>query len=108
VKIVGPFVNRMTQLGEFNFVLGNGESLIAHAHTRLYALRRSCRKDGCRQTVVLLATSPLTEEPWVQLASGSIHVYANGQERSAVARSTRGRIVRAASKVSAVQRDQMR
>ncbi len=108
VKTLGPLVNRMAELGEFNFVLGNGESLIAHAHTRLYALRRSCRKDGCRQMVVLLATSPLTEEPWVQLASGSIHVYANGQERSAVARSTRGRSARVLSKVSAVQHDQMR
>ena len=108
MRTIGPLVNRLAELGEFNFVLGNGESLIAHAHTRLYALRRSCRKDGCRQTVVLLATSPLTGEPWVQLASGSIHVYANGQECSAVARSMRGRIVRAASKVSAVQRDQMR
>jgi glutamine amidotransferase len=92
VKTLGPLVNRMAELGEFNFVLGNGESLIAHAHTRLYALRRSCRKDGCRQMVVLLATSPLTEESWVQLASGSIHVYANGQECPAVARSTHGRI----------------
>jgi glutamine amidotransferase len=92
VKTLGPLVNRMAELGEFNFVLGNGESLIAHAHTRLYALRRSCRKDGYRQMVVLLATSPLTEELWVRLASGSIHVYVNGQERPAVARSTRGRL----------------
>ena len=108
VRTIGPLVTRMAERGEFNFVMSNGESLIAHAHTRLYALRRSCRRDGCRQIVVLLATSPLTEEPWVQLASGSIHVYAHGQERSAVSRSTRGCIARATSKVSAVQHDQMR
>ena len=91
VKTIGPFVDRMAELGELNFVLGNGESLIAHAHTKLHALRRSCCTDGCRRQVVLLATSPLTVEPWVQLAPGTIHLFANGQERSAVARPTRFR-----------------
>lgn len=102
LKTIGPLVNRMTELGEFNFVMGNGESLIAHAHTRLYALRRSCHTDSCRRNVVLLATAPLTDEPWVQLTPGSIHVYANGRERSAVVRPTRGRLARAASEVSTV------
>lgn len=76
---IHPLVNRMTALGEFNFVLGNGESLIVHAHTKLHSLRRSCCDNGCGQNVILLATSPLTDEPWVKLNPG-IHVYAHGEE----------------------------
>ena len=94
VKTIAPLVNRMAELGELNFVLGNGESLIVHAHTRLHALRRTCGMDGCRRNVVLLATAPLTDEPWVQLAPGSIHVYEYGQECSAGAGPERGRVTR--------------
>jgi predicted glutamine amidotransferase len=92
VKTILPLVDRLAELGEFNFMLGNGESLIVHAHTKVHALRRSCRTDGCRRNVVLLATSPLTNEPWVQLAPGTIHVYANGRESSAIAESRRGHV----------------
>lgn len=94
VQTIGPLVDRMAELGEFNFVLGNGESLIAHAHTNLHALHRTCYEQGCRRRIVLLATSPLTDEPWVKLAPGSIHAYANGQECAAVARSTGPRAAR--------------
>ncbi len=90
VETIRPLVKRLADLGEFNFVLGDGESLIVHAHTNLHALRRTCRADGCRRNVVLLATSPLTSEPWVRLAPRTIHVYANGRESSDIAVSKRG------------------
>jgi predicted glutamine amidotransferase len=80
VDTIRPVVARLAELGEFNFVLGNGESLIVHAHTNLHVLRRSCRADDCRQKVILLATSPLTGEPWVRLPAGSVHVYAHGRD----------------------------
>ena len=109
VKTIGPLVDRIAELGEFNFVLGNGESLIVYAHTKLHALRRSCRTDGCKRKVVLIATSPLTDEPWVQLAPGSIHVYAKGRECFAVARPSRGRVTGDPPEaVSTVQHGQMR
>jgi predicted glutamine amidotransferase len=84
----------LAELGEFNFILGNGENLIVHAHTKLHALHRSCRTDGCRRDVILLATSPLTDEPWVQLSPSSIHVYASGREISAIAGPICGHVTR--------------
>lgn len=94
IKTIQPLVARLAELGEFNFMLGDGENLIVHAHTKLHAVRRSCRTDGCRRNVVLLATSPLTDEPWVQLIPGSIHIFANGREISATAGAARGHVVR--------------
>jgi glutamine amidotransferase len=78
VEIIEPLVERLCAFGEFNFILSDGESLIVHAHTNLHALHRTCGIDNCAQKVVLLATSPLTDEPWVRLENGSIHVYSNG------------------------------
>ena len=95
IDTIRPLVDRLADLGEFNFVLGNGKSLIVHAHTKLYALRRQCRVGGCRREVVLLATSPLTDEPWAPLAPRSFHVYANGRESFAVAPPLPAHIARA-------------
>lgn len=68
----------LSRFGECNFVMSDGERLFVHAHTRLSALRRICRKDGCAQEVVLLATEPLTEEGWTPLSG--LHVFSGGRE----------------------------
>ncbi len=73
-------VASLAGLGEFNFVLANGTYLVVHAHTRLHALRRVCREDGCDQVVTLVATLPLTGEDWHPLAQSSLHVLAAGEE----------------------------
>jgi glutamine amidotransferase len=83
VERLQPVVDQLERLGPFNFLLSDGESLIAHAHTRLHALRRTCAGECGICDVVLLATSPLTEEPWLTLEPGSIHVYASGREVTA-------------------------
>jgi glutamine amidotransferase len=80
VERLQPVVDQLARLGPFNFLLSNGESLIAHAHTRLHALRRNCAGECATCDVVLLATSPLTDEPWMALEPSSIHVYAGGRE----------------------------
>ncbi len=80
VDTIRPLAVRLAGLGEFNFMLGNGDYLFVHAHTRLHELRRSCLKEGCMQEAVLLATVPLTDENWRPLAPDGIHVYANGRE----------------------------
>lgn len=79
VETIRPTVDRLAELGEFNFMLGNGESLIVHAHTNLHELRRHCRVDGCQREVALIATMPLTDEHWVKLAPRSIHIYTDGR-----------------------------
>ena len=110
VETIRPVVDRLAEFGEFNFVLGNGESLIVHAHTKLHALRRSCRIEGCQRDVVLLATSPLTNEPWSPLAPRSMHVYANGRESfvtsRARARIGQGRV--RSQEVSAIHNGEVR
>lgn len=74
---IGSLIGQLSEFGEFNFLLSDGERLFVHAHTRLYALHRICFKDGCEQEVVLLATAPLTEENWAPLAG--LHVFADGR-----------------------------
>ncbi len=73
-------VASLAGLGEFNFVLANGTHLVVHAHTRLHAMRRVCRQDGCDQIVTLIATQPLTDEAWQPLAQSSLRVFAAGEE----------------------------
>lgn len=87
VEMSGPLVGKLSALGEFNFMLSEGENLIVHAHTHMHALRRTCGVDGCTQEVVLLATSPLTAEPWERLSPDSMHIYRNGKEITSVASS---------------------
>lgn len=78
VEAIWPLIDRLARIGEFNFLLSDGECLFVHAHTHLYMLHRSCHEDGCDQEVTLLATSPLTEEIWAPLAG--LHVFADGRE----------------------------
>ena len=80
VEAIRPLVARLAASGEFNFVMADDTNLFVHAHTQLHVLRRTCRADGCGQNVVLLATAPLTDEPWAALAPGSLLVYAGGRE----------------------------
>jgi len=80
INTIRPLVEKLAGMGEFNFILCNGQHMIAHAHTNLHILQRACTKEGCAQQVALIATSPLTSEPWVQLQNDRIYVYAQGQE----------------------------
>ena len=86
IQTIRPLVEKLAALGEFNFILSDGENLIVHTHTNLYSLTRTCRVASCQLEVVLLATSPLTDEPWVPLSPGSMHVYAKGREVTLTAR----------------------
>ena len=80
VEAIEPVVRQLTKRGEFNFMLSNGEHLIAHAHTRLHALHRTCAEEGCPQDVFLLATTPLTDEPWSASPPGTLLVLTRGME----------------------------
>ena len=80
IGAIRPLIDRLCGFGEFNFLLSNGEFLLAHAHTHLHALHRRCCEDGCDQTVCLLATEPLTPENWLPLRG--LHAFARGAELS--------------------------
>lgn len=79
VEIIRPLVRKLANFGEFNFILSDGKHLIAYAHTHLHVLQRLCTEHGCEQKVTLLATSPLTDEPWVPLANNEIYIFADGE-----------------------------
>ena len=80
VNTIQPVVDELASLGEFNFVLSDGECLYAHAHTRLHVLERTLATENSTHRMILLATAPLTEEPWQALAPGSLHIYREGKE----------------------------
>jgi len=80
LTLLMPLVQKLSSFGEFNFMLSDGENLVAHVHTHLSALRRCCAGGDKMQDIILLATSPLSGEPWEKLAPGSLHIYRNGKE----------------------------
>ncbi len=80
VATIRPVVDELTTFGEFNFILSDGKHLYAHAHTHLHSLRRTRSIGGKRHRMTLLATAPLTAEPWHALTPGSMHIYRHGEE----------------------------
>lgn len=83
--------------GTFNFLLCDGESLYAHASTRLHWLQRRhpfarvrlvdrdieidlAQANGPQDCMVLVATEPLTHgEDWTAFAPGELRVFAGGR-----------------------------
>ncbi len=80
VDTIQPVVDELATFGEFNFILSDGECLYVHAHTNLHRLQRTVATEQGVNKMTLLATDPLTAEPWRRLESGSIHVYQHGEE----------------------------
>jgi predicted glutamine amidotransferase len=74
-----PAISDINRREEFNFLMGNGEHLFVHAHTSLHKLERRCTQDGCNQKVQLIATRPLTEEPWQKMAPNTLLVLRAGE-----------------------------
>jgi glutamine amidotransferase len=94
--IVRRFAWELRHLGMANFIYADGDTLFAHGHRRqheggeirppgLFTIRRECaRGDGAEQStgvtvtpafdqhVVLIASVPLTDEPWRALGDGEI------------------------------------
>jgi predicted glutamine amidotransferase len=75
---IAPLVRELSERGEFNFILSNGEHLFVHAHTNLHVLEKSLGTSIHPESQVLLATAPLTDENWQPLATGGIRVYQSG------------------------------
>lgn len=80
VSTIRPVVDELAAFGEFNFILSDGECLYVHAHTRLHVLQRTLANGNGAHEMTLLATAPLTAEPWRALAPGSMHVYRQGRD----------------------------
>lgn len=77
----GTWMQRLAQLagsiavlGKFNFLLSDGDSLIAYGHDRLHYLESPEGSNG----LTLIATEPLTAEPWRPFARRELRVYKSG------------------------------
>ncbi|PCI42995.1 MAG: class II glutamine amidotransferase, partial [Alphaproteobacteria bacterium] len=104
LDIIADFAADLRVFGPANFLYADADILFAHAHRRhqpdggihppgLYLLQRSCREgevtlaDGGvtlppqHQDVILVASIPLTDEPWLPLAEGEIVAISKGHVR---------------------------
>jgi predicted glutamine amidotransferase len=65
---------RIATLGKFNFLLSDGEVLIAYGHDRLHHLEL----DDAHGRRSIIATEPLTDDAWQPFSPGELRVYRNG------------------------------
>ncbi len=101
LKIVADFAGWLRPLGPFNFIYSDGDTLFVHAHRRtqsggdirppgLHLLVRSCNEEAVdltasgvmlapvAQELVLIASVPLTDEPWEPVAEGEVIAITRG------------------------------
>ena len=103
LAVVSSFARALRSFGPANFLYSDGDVLFAHGHRRkqaatgkveapgLVLLGRWCREgqrgfvtsglsiDGADQVIGLVASVPLTDEPWEPLAEGEILVMSEGR-----------------------------
>ena len=95
-EAVGAIAATIASHGTFNFILSNGQIMLAHCSTRLhYVIRQypfaqarllDCdlhidfnRHNHLDDRMAVIATEPLTSgEPWVALAPGQLAMFADG------------------------------
>lgn len=84
------FAAELRALGPANFLYSDGELIFAHGHRRrrdsgeieppgLHLLCRRCVEGEHAQDVALVASVPLTAEPWRALREGEVTVLAGGR-----------------------------
>lgn len=103
MAVVSCFAQSVRPLGPANFLYSDGQTLFAHGHRRkqagssratppgLWLLQRWCHEDehgfaadgvaidGAGQRIALLASVPLSNEPWLALGEGEVVAVSNGQ-----------------------------
>jgi glutamine amidotransferase len=104
-EIVTGFAEWLRPLGPFNFVYTDGDTLFVHSHRRvqsdgevrppgLHLLVRSCDEEAIdlsqsgimmaptAQELALVASVPLTDEPWEPIAEGEVIALKGGLVRA--------------------------
>lgn len=72
----------VASLGKFNFLMSDGEHLIAYGHDRLHYLERfgSDQYDTVQDNSVMVATEPLDENAaWTSFQAGELRLYRAGR-----------------------------
>ncbi len=101
LEIVADFAAMLRRLGPFNFIYADGDALFVHAHCRtqsdgsvrppgLHLLDRSCNEQAIdltqsgvllapmAQELALVASVPLTDEPWEPIGEGEVIALTRG------------------------------
>ncbi len=66
----------IAEYGQFNFLMSDGEHLIAYGHDRLHSQQRI---EGDVRSVVIASVPLANDEPWEAFAPGELRVYRGGQ-----------------------------
>ena len=66
----------IAEYGQFNFLMSDGEHLIAYGHDRLHSQQRM---EGDVRSVVIASAPLADDEPWEAFAPGELRVYRGGQ-----------------------------
>lgn len=84
VAVLREPVQALSEMGELNFLMSDGVHLVAFANKRLehdlYQVSRACVERECEQQVIVLATTPLTDENWQPLEREHLYVFSAGRE----------------------------
>lgn len=112
LALFARFAGEMRALGPANFLYSDGDTLFVHAHRRmqgnggiappgLWRLARRCdcdpdipasehvKSDRDGQEVMLFASVPLSDEPWIPLAEGDVLAVRHGRLCEVAAREVR-------------------
>lgn len=103
LDVVSSFAQTLRAMGPANFLYSDGDTLFAHGDRRkqgasstvappgLVFLERRCRQgdrgfvtdgvavDGAEQKIILLASVPLSDQPWIPLGEGEVVAVSQGQ-----------------------------
>ncbi|MHB1678056.1 MAG: class II glutamine amidotransferase [Sulfuriferula sp.] len=81
LETVARVAEAVASYGQFNFLLSDGENLVAYAHDRLHYLEHhdSKRETGALD-IAYIATEPLLScAPWLPFEPGELRIYRHGQ-----------------------------
>lgn len=75
LDVLGAVSEQIAGHGKFNFVLSDGEHLIAYGHDRLHFLEST----GDMDETVMIATEPLSDDAgWTPFETGELRIYRAG------------------------------
>lgn len=81
LETIAQVAEAIASYGQFNFLLSDGDYLIAYAHDRLHYLERLDRNPQMETVAVaLIATEPLAScTPWLPFEAGELRIYRQGR-----------------------------
>ncbi|MBI4194277.1 MAG: class II glutamine amidotransferase [Betaproteobacteria bacterium] len=78
-RALGRVSEAVASLGKFNFLMSEGEHLLAYGHDRLHFLEHH-RSRGSEPDIALIATEPLPPyDGWQAFSAGELRIYRRGR-----------------------------